>query len=186
MSSLLVTALILGAGLAMDAFSVSLADGLNEPHMPGARMIFISGLFGFFQFIMPLAGWLCVHAIARLSQGFQPFIPWISLILLVWIGIDMIRESGSRQKPAVTISALAIQGIATSIDALSVGFTISAYSWSEALPFCLVIGVVTWIICLAGLWIGKRFGVRLARTSGLAGGVLLICIGLEIFIRSLF
>ncbi|WP_294730957.1 manganese efflux pump [uncultured Faecalibaculum sp.] len=186
MTGLVITSILLGTGLAMDAFSVSLADGLNEPRMKSARMCFISGLFGFFQFAMPLAGWFCVHSIAQLFAGFKPFIPWISLILLLWIGIDMIREAGNRQKPAVSFAALVLQGIATSIDALSVGFTISRYQWHEALISCLIIGIVTWIICLAGLWIGKRFGMRFARQAGLAGGTILILIGLEIFIKSFF
>ena len=186
MISLVLTSILLGTGLAMDAFSVSLADGLNEPRMKPARMLYISSIFGIFQFGMPMVGWFCVHSIAQLFAGFQPFIPWIALILLLWIGVDMIRESGQTQKPAVTLSALMMQGIATSIDALSVGFTISEYVWNQALISCLVIGLVTWVICLAGLWIGKRFGMQFARKASLAGGIILILIGLEIFVKSFF
>lgn len=186
MIRLMVTSILLGAGLAMDAFSVSLADGLNEPHMKPQRMIFISALFGSFQMAMPLLGWICVHSIASIFSSFQPFIPWIALNLLVWIGIDMIRESGNIQKPAMTFQGLAMQGIATSIDALSVGFTISNYGLTDALISCLTIGIVTWIICLVGLWIGKRFGLHIAKKASIAGGIILILIGLEIFITGLF
>ena len=85
---------------------------------------------------------------------------------------------------AVGIKGLFIQGIATSIDALSVGFTISNYGFTEALLACLLIGVVTFIICYAGLCIGKKAGTKIAEKAGILGGVILILIGLEIFITS--
>ena len=83
----------LGIGLAMDAFSVSLANGMNEPDMGKGRMAMIAGVFAGFQFLMPLAGWLCVHTIASMFSAFEKAIPWIALILLLYIGIGMIRES---------------------------------------------------------------------------------------------
>jgi len=178
---------LFGVGLAMDAFSVSMANGLNEPQMSRRRMWGIAGTFALFQIAMPLIGWLCVHTIATIFTSFQKFIPWIALILLLYIGGKMLiegirnRDEGS-EKPAVSFWALMVQGIATSIDALSVGFTIADYTGLAALVESLIIGVVTLVICMAGLFIGRKFGTRLSGKASILGGVILIAIGLEIFL----
>lgn len=177
-----------GVGLAMDAFSVSMANGLNEPHMKAGRMSAIAGTFGGFQIAMPLIGWLCVHTIAVQFKAFQRFIPWIALLLLAFIGGKMLYEgirkrTGEEETPAVGFLSLMVQGIATSIDALSVGFAIADYAWSMALAEALIIGIVTFGICIGGLMIGKRFGTRLSDKAQILGGVILIAIGLEIFVR---
>ncbi len=183
--------ILLGIGLAMDAFSVSLANGLNEPGMKKCRMCGVAGVFSAFQFAMPLIGWICVCTIATIFGAFEKCIPWIALLLLGYIGgkmlIEGIRNQDSEEeKPAVGFSALLIQGVATSIDALSVGFTISDYNFPQALLSCLLIGIVTFFICFAGLAIGKRAGTKLAGKAGIFGGAILIFIGLEIFITSFF
>ena len=182
----IVNSIVLGAGLAMDAFSVSLANGLNEPDMKHGRMMLIAGTFAFFQFLMPMAGWLAVHTIVEYFSMFHVLIPWIALGLLSRIGYGMIREGLSKEENTenkVGGGTLLMQGIATSIDALSVGFTIADYSWQEALAEALIIGVVTFGICIAGLKIGKRFGMKLAGKASILGGVILIAIGLEIFLK---
>ena len=180
---------LFGAGLAMDAFSVSLANGLNEPHMPKKRMVLIAGTFAGFQIGMPLVGWLCVHTLAKAFRAFEPFIPWIALVLLCYIGGKMLHEGlhadAEQAAPAASLGALMIQGVATSIDALSVGFTIASYDALMAVTEALIIGAVTFVICVAGLLIGRKCGTALAgRASGL-GGAILIAIGLEIFITGL-
>lgn len=187
-----INSVLFGIGLAMDAFSVSLANGLNEPKMSKGKMFGIAGTFSFFQIIMPLIGWLCVHTIANIFTSFQKFIPWIALALLGYIGGKMLIE-GIKAKndeeaelSAVTFGALVVQGIATSIDALSVGFTIAELGFMEALVEALIIGVVTLGICLGGLVLGRKFGTRLAGKASILGGVILIGIGLEIFITHLF
>lgn len=181
--------ILLGAGLAMDAFSVSLANGLNEPKMKKLKMLAVSGVFSVFQFAMPMIGWICVSAIAQYFNAFQKLIPWIALALLGFIGGKMLYEGivnkdSEEEKPAVGLSALLVQGVATSIDALSVGFTIADYSLSEALLSCFIIGAVTFVICFAGIAIGKKAGTALAGKAGILGGLILIFIGLEIFIKS--
>lgn len=187
-----INSILFGVGLAMDAFSVSLANGLNEPHMKKGKMLGIAGTFSFFQIAMPLIGWLCVHTIATLFTSFQKFIPWIALALLGYIGGKMLVEGirakkGEEQEAAsVTFGALVVQGIATSIDALSVGFTIADYSFVMALVEALIIGVVTLGICIGGLLLGRKFGTKLAGKASILGGVILIGIGLEIFITHLF
>lgn len=183
--------ILLGVGLAMDAFSVSLANGLNEPKMKKGKMAGVAGIFSVFQFAMPLIGWICVSTIVQYFKAFEKCIPWIALILLGYIGGKMLYEgiknkNSDEEKPAVGIGALLIQGVATSIDALSVGFTIADYKLPEAILACLLIGIVTFFICFAGIAIGKKAGTKLAGKADIIGGVILIFIGLEIFISSWF
>ena len=182
---------LLGVGLAMDAFSVSLANGLNEPGMRKRKMCIVAGVFGFFQALMPMIGWVCVHTIVCYFQAFEKFIPWIALILLLYIGGEMLID-GIRNKEEeaealkVGAGALIVQGIATSIDALSVGFTISEYDFLMALVCSLIIAAVTFIICMAGLMIGKKFGTKFSNKATIFGGIILIIIGLEIFLTGIF
>ena len=177
---------LLGVGLAMDAFSVSLANGLHDPHMSRRRGTIIAGTFAGFQAAMPMLGWVCVHTIVELFSSFEKFIPWIALALLGYIGGKMLVEGikGEEAEEAAELSAgaLFVQGVATSIDALSVGFTISEYGWGMALVCSLIIAVVTFFVCTAGLSLGKKFGTRLSGKASILGGVILIGIGLEIFI----
>ena len=212
--------ILLGIGLAMDAFSVSIANGLNEPGMRRSRKCLIAGVYAFFQFLMPVVGWFCVHTMVSQFRTFEPFIPWIALILLLYIGGKMLLEgirdakagaeasdspgaadgdvvagtdgivdtaaadnatAGERER--LTIGVLLLQGVATSIDALSVGFAIAHYSALAALVCAGIIAVVTFIICMGGLAAGQKLGERLQGKAGILGGCILIFIGLEIFVR---
>ena len=224
-----VNSILFGIGLAMDAFSVSMANGLNEPEMDRKKELLIAGAFGVFQTLMPLIGWVLVHTAMNTFQQIQKFIPWIALILLCWIGGKMIAEgvqsrkeaqpesavldgtpggntaaagnpaapaaeakgpdapAADAAKPAAKLGlwALFVQAVATSIDALSVGFTIAEYDFSHALAETVIIGVVTFIISYAGIRIGKKFGTRLSGKASILGGVILILIGVEIFVTHL-
>lgn len=186
-----VNSVLFGVGLAMDAFSVSLANGLSEPDMKRSRMCLIAGTFCFYQIAMPMVGWVCVHTVAEKFEAFQKFIPWIALVLLLYIGGKMLleglrnKESGA-ERPAVGFGGLMIQGIATSIDALSVGFAIAENSFPEALTESLIIGAVTFAICIGGLLIGRKFGTKLAGRASILGGAILIAIGIEIFVTGVF
>ena len=214
-----VNSILFGIGLAMDAFSVSMANGLNEPEMDRKKELLIAGAFGVFQTLMPLIGWVLVHTAMNTFQQIQKFIPWIALILLCWIGGKMIAEGVQSHKeaqpesavldgtpggntaaagnpaapatdpvkPAVKLGlwALFVQAVATSIDALSVGFTIAEYDFSHALAETVIIGVVTFIISYAGIRIGKKFGTHLSGKASILGGVILILIGVEIFVTHL-
>ena len=218
--------LLLGIGLAMDAFSVSIANGLNEPKMKSGKVLLIALNFALFQFAMPMIGWICVHTIVEHFSVVQKFIPWIALLLLLIIGGKMVIESSieltkikkckycnninctnrkykfieSTKKQILTeceqkskiekkelgFVLLLVQGIATSIDALSVGFTISEYNWLMALIASLIIGTETFAICVAGLKIGKKIGEKLEGSAQIIGGVILIAIGVEIFVKGVF
>lgn len=180
--------ILMGVGLSMDAFSISLANGLNEPQMQRKRMCLIAGCYAFFQFAMPLIGWTCVHSITKYFSAFEPLIPWIALFLLLYIGGKMIIEAvhgkdENNNTIKLTFSVMILQGIATSIDALSVGFTIADYGLEMAFIASLIIAVVTFIICMCGLLIGKKIGAKLSKKAGILGGTILIAIGIEIFVR---
>lgn len=182
---------LLGVGLAMDAFSVSLAAGLDEPKMKWNRMSLIAGTFGVFQAVMPMIGWVCVHTLITYFKIFERFIPWIALGLLLFIGGKMLIEGiknkdSNDEKKEMSFKQLMIMGVATSIDALSVGFTIAEYNLLQAAVAALIIAIVTFIICIGGLIIGKKVGTKLAGKASILGGVILIGIGLEIFISSFF
>ncbi len=184
-------ALGLGISLAMDAFSVSLANGLHEPRMRTRRMCAIAATFALFQALMPVLGWICVHTVVTYFTAFEAFIPWISLALLSFIGGKMIWDClhGGEEDCGcgrLGIGALLLQGIATSIDALSAGFAIAEYELPATLLTAAIIAVLTFIICLSGVYLGRKSGTRLSDKAGLLGGIILIAIGLEIFITSWF
>ena len=181
--------ILLGVGLAMDAFSVSMANGLNEPCMKRRKICLVAGTFALFQALMPMLGWICVHTVLQYFNAFQKFIPYIALILLLFIGgkmlMDGFKKKDEEECVGVGILALLVQGIATSIDALSVGFTIAEYDFLSAFISALIIAIVTFIICLIGILIGKKFGTVLSNKAQIFGGVILIAIGLEIFITGI-
>ncbi|MBO7124105.1 MAG: manganese efflux pump [Treponema sp.] len=196
---------LLGVGLAMDAFSVSIVNAISEPNMWAKKRCLVAGVYAFFQFIMPMIGWICVRTIAQIFTVFQRFIPWIALILLLYIGVKMIVESirsqsqecknckkkdcggcsANKTKP-LSLATLLLQGIATSIDALSVGFTIAEYGTAMAAAASLIIAAVTFAICMTGLLIGKAAAKNLSARAQIFGGCILILIGIEIFVRGVF
>ena len=188
---LIISSVMLGVGLAMDAFSVSVADGLANPQIKAGKITLIAGVFAIFQALMPLIGYFCVHAFIEHFTVFEKFIPYIALGLLTFIGIKTIIE-GTKPKCDINgcreigFSRLLIQGIATSIDALSIGVTIATYTVIQAVGSAVIIGVVTFIICLAGVIIGQKVGDKLSGKAEIIGGIVLIIIGLEIFITSFF
>lgn len=186
--------ILLGVGLAMDAFSVSLANGLGEPAMKKRKLLLIAGTFAFFQALMPLIGWFFVHYLVGVFSWLSPAIPYCALALLLFIGgkmlFDALRDKSGGEDlgeyAGLTFPTLLLQGIATSIDALSVGFTIEEYDALLALAAALIIAAVTFVICVGGVLIGRKFGTKLAGKASLVGGVILILIGLEIFITGVF
>ena len=190
------SAALLGLGLAMDACAVSMANGLKEPCMKVGKISLIALLFAFFQAAMPLIGWVCVHTVVEKFQAFGKAVPFIALGLLGFIGGKMLYEGLTHKdceekdscgcaKP-LTFFALIVQAIATSIDALSVGFTIAEYNFTEALVAVAVIALVTFITCFVAVFLGKKFGTKLGNKAEVLGGLILIGIGIEIFISGVF
>lgn len=190
--SLIITSIGFGISLAMDAFSVSLAAGLSEPCMRRRKICLVAGTFAFFQALMPMLGWVLVHTMLAVFEGFSKFIPWIALALLSYLGGKMIVESIKNKdvecedKEIIGFSFLIVQGIATAIDALSVGLETGDYNFISALISSVIIAAITFVICYAGVLIGKKFGTKLADKAGIFGGCILIIIGVIIFIKGVF
>lgn len=201
----ILNSILLGLGLAMDAFSVSLANGLSEPQMKASRMLGMAGIFAGFQGVMPLIGWACIHTIAKAFDAFKYFIPWIALVMLLYIGgkmlkdglkeirdnkdgisDDMTRMTCTGNVCRISMGTLLLQGIATSIDAMSVGFSIAEYAFFMAVISALIIAFITLGVCFIGIAIGKKFGTRLAGKASILGGVILIAIGIEIWAKGVF
>ena len=196
MIQLIINSVLLGAGLAMDAFSVSIANGIIEPGMKKTRMLKIAGVYAFFQFAMPMLGWLLVTTLEEIFTKFSVLIPWLALFLLLFIGGKMIveaileKKNGKKEETEhqgkLTWKLVFVQGVATSIDALSVGFTIASYSPLRAFASSLIIGAVTLVICLIGLIFGRKIGEKISGIAQIIGGVILILIGIEIFVTGVF
>ena len=178
--------ILIAVSLSMDAFAVSICKGLSVRKVSLQHAMICGVWFGGFQFLMPALGYFLGDRFAALLTKFGP---WIAFVLLALIGANMIKESfGGDEQLDDDYSAKAMLplAIATSIDALSVGFTISEYGWLMAIAASLIIAVVTFFICMAGLRIGKKFGTKLSGKASILGGIILIGIGLEIFISGVF
>lgn len=189
-----ITAIGLGAGLAMDACAVSMSNGLANPKMKISKICLIAGFFGVFQILMPIIGYLSVTLLSNaLGESFTTIfsylVPWIALTLLLILGIKMIVEGikeGKHKEEKVegkvlTIGTLFIQAIATSIDALSVGVIYGNVNHFKAYITFLIVGIVTFFISFASVFIGKKFGTIFENKATIAGGIILCAIGLEIF-----
>lgn len=187
---LVADSVLLGVGLSMDAFSVSLANGLHEPGMSRRRLCAVAGVYGGFQALMPLTGWALVRTAAERFRAFHALVPWIGAVLLAWIGgrmlLDGLRGGAEDDAPpALGIWELLAQGVATSIDALSVGFAIAGRDLGEASASAGIIGAVTFCVCAAGLAMGRQAGTWLSRRASALGGLILIGIGAEMLLRVL-
>lgn len=184
--ALALNSVLLGFGLAMDAFSVSLVNGLREPDMPKGRMAQIAGVFGGFQLLMPMIGWICVRTILEIFQSLTKYIPWVAFGLLLFIGgkmvVEGIRNREEQEAEQIGTGGLLMQGVATSIDALSVGLTMTDLNWIQALAESTLIGIVTFGICMGGILIGRRAGTKLSNKAGILGGLVLIAIGVKILV----
>ena len=191
---LIIESFLLGVGLAMDAFSVSLANGLNDPGMKKPKVFGIAGLFALFQALMPFIGWILLKTVIQYFEILGRFVPYVALVLLAYIGGKMLyegiknghcEETGECEIKRLGFGALIIQAIATSIDALSAGLAMAEYDLTETLLSVIVIASVTFVICSAGVFIGKKFGTMIAGKANILGGCILIIIGLEIFITGI-
>ncbi len=204
MVKLIISSMALGIGLAMDASAVSMANGLNDNKMKLRKVFLIAGMFGFFQALMPLIGYLLGHTVYEAFSFIEKYkiIPILALLILAFIGGKMLFEGIKDIKEAkkdnsdnenkevnlkkLTFGLLIVQAIATSIDALSVGITISDYTIKEAIICALIVDLMTFIICVPSVYIGKKVGMKLGPWAEILGGSILIIIGLIIFFTGIF
>ena len=175
----------IGIGLAMDAFAVSVCKGLSMKKFNFKKACIIAAYFGVFQAIMPLTGYLLGSTFQELVVNIDH---WIAFILLSVIGGEMIKSSYNKEKEDyndnIDVKTMLVLSIATSIDALAVGVTF-AFLNTKIIPAILVIGVVTFILSLLGVKVGKKFGDKFQNKAELLGGVILIIIGLKILTEHL-
>lgn len=186
----IITAILLGLGLAMDACAVSTTDGLSEPKMKWNKILLISGMFGFFQMMMPVFGYLAVTVFSlvlgeEFTRIFSYFVPYLALIILLYLGIeliiDTIKNKDEESVKKITFSTILVQSFATSIDALSVGVVLGELEMFEAMMSFLIVGIITFAMCVLAIVIGKKFGNLFSSKAGIVGGSILIFIGFEIF-----
>lgn len=180
--------IFIGVGLSADAFSVAVCKGLNMRKLNLKHGYIIALFFGVFQALMPLIGYL-------LGTGFSSYIEavdhWIAFVLLAFIGgkmaIEAIRDKGDDEEEksdALNLGELTVMAVATSIDALAVGITF-AFLDVKIIPAAVIIGVTTFALSLAGVLIGNKFGAKYKNKAELAGGIILILIGLKILLEHL-
>ena len=186
--ALIISSILCGLGLAVDAFLISLAGGVNEPNAKRGKILASALVFALFQLAAPLIGRLCVRTVAERFLFFKECLSGIGLAVLLFLGIKMLVE-GLRQnnkdeeKPKSGIGALLLRAAVSSVDALSMGFTIAEYSLWTAVAGAGIIAAITFIAYTAGFFIGRKFGTRLADKAMVIGGILFIVMALEVFIR---
>lgn len=184
------TLVFLAVGLAMDAFAVSITNGLCYPHLKTKHALFDGLTFGFFQMIMPIIGYFIG---STFSFAIRAVDHWIALILLCFIGGNMVREAVTQlrhpecpsNRSAFNAKLLFVQGIATSIDALAIGVSFAVMDVS-IITAAVLIGIITFGFSFGGIFIGKKFGGLLKEKAEIIGGFILIFIGIKIFIEHMF
>ncbi|MCI5722143.1 MAG: manganese efflux pump MntP family protein [Firmicutes bacterium] len=178
--------IILAVGLSMDAFAVSICKGLSVRKLEIKHMALAGIWFGGFQALMPLIGYLLGSTFASYVQKFDH---WIALILLAFIGLSMIKEAFGEDEEEVGDSfgakTMFLMAVATSIDALAVGVTF-AFLNVNVIFAVFTIGITTFIFSAAGIKIGNVFGLRFKSKAELAGGAILVLLGLKIFVEHMF
>lgn len=177
--------IVLSVGLAMDAFAVAVCKGLSMSKMSWKKACIVGAYFGIFQALMPLIGYL-------LGINFQEKIAsidhWIAFVLLGAIGINMIKEAISKDKESsndsVKFKDMLILAIATSIDALAVGITFAFLKVNILLAISLI-GIITFVLSIIGVKIGNIFGDKYEKKAELAGGTILVLLGIKILLEHL-
>ena len=179
---------LVGIGLSMDAFAVSICKGLAMPAVNKKQALLIGTYFGVFQALMPLAGWLLGSQFAR---HVTKLAPWIAFVLLAWIGGSMLRESLSKKEEDEEVEPMELRhkelfllAVATSIDALAVGVSFSMVELSVSIgAAAALIGCTTFAISVGGVFVGHIFGARYKNRAEFVGGAILILIGVKILLE---
>lgn len=181
----LFTLFVTAVGLSMDAFAVAVCKGLAMKKLSVKKALIIALWFGGFQALMPSLGYL-------LGTGFESYVTaidhWIAFVLLGLIGANMIKEALSKEEEnasdSVDIKTMFLLAVATSIDALAVGVTY-AFLQVQIVPAVTLIGVITFVLSLAGVKIGNAFGLKFKAKAEISGGVILILMGIKILLEHL-
>ena len=177
--------LLIGIGLAMDAFAVSICKGLSMKKMNWKNAVIIALYFGVFQALMPLIGYFLGMTFESIVTTFDH---WVAFALLTLIGGGMIKESfdsvDEKKNDRVDFKTMVVLAIATSIDALAVGITFAFFDVNIVLAVS-IIGIITFIISVLGVKIGNRFGDKYQNKAQLMGGIILVLLGFKILLEHL-
>ncbi len=184
----------IAVGLSMDAFAVSITNGAITKKVTLAFAMKLALCFGVFQAAMPMLGWM----VGKAGEHFISTVDhWVALLLLSFIGIQMIAESRKKahcgeygKQDDISLRKLIALAVATSIDALITGIILPTAVGASTIPFLLlsigIIGLITFLICLVGVYIGHKFGILCSSKAEVIGGIVLVGIGLKIFIEHVF
>jgi len=176
---------LIAIGVAMDAFAVSICKGLSMKKMSWKKALIVAAYFGVFQGLMPVIGYLLGTTFESLVTKIDH---WIAFGLLVFIGINMLKEASSNDSENcndnVDFKSMVVLAIATSIDALAVGITF-AFLQTNIILAALAIGIITFTICIIGVKIGNKFGDKYERKAETVGGLILIIMGIKILLEHL-
>ena len=196
--------IMLSIALAMDACVVAMTNGMTYPKRPVKKSLLVGGFFGFFQFLMPLIGYLITHFVAgAFLDSFETISGIIAFVLLAFLGGKMLKDGlchceeevcccNQEETKKLGLSQLTMQAIATSIDALAVGVTLQMTELAGAsvafgaVGATVCIGVITFALSVGAVYIGKAVGTKLANKATLFGGTVLILVGLKILLSALF
>lgn len=185
----MLTVFLIGISLSMDAFSVSVTNGLCIKNIRIKQAFTIALFYGLFQYLMPLLGYFAASFFGSYIEAVDH---WIAFVLLMFIGIKMITDAKEKKKESceekpkeLSFKILLLQAIATSIDALAVGVGLSALKL-PLLSSCVMIGVITFVLCFFGVYIGKKAGDVFKGKAEILGGLILIGIGIKILLEHLF
>ena len=178
--------IILALGLSMDSFAVSLSSGVALKPFKFAHVVKIALYLAFFQAVMPILGWLLGVGFVNIIQSVDH---WIAFALLLFLGGKMIYDYFAGEEETlckdITFKELFVLGIATSIDALAAGFCFGANDFFETIISCVIIGVITLMICWFGYVLGTRLAEKIGNKSTLFGGIILVLLGVKILIESI-
>lgn len=176
---------LIGVGLAMDAFGVSVYKGLVMKEGEGLKKFLLPLLFGLFQFFMPILGWLIGGQFASYVEDYAP---WVIFVVLVWLGVNTIRGAGKEdeeaEKQSTSWGEMLILALATSIDAMAVGLAF-AFMNLDVVYAASWIGIVTFIIALVGMYLGRFMGSFVEKRAEMIGGFILIVLGSKFLITGL-
>lgn len=197
----IVNSLLLGLSLSLDSFSICITNALIEHKMARKRIAFIALMHAAFQMGMTYAGYILVKILSTIFLNFLKVVPYIALTLLSYIGIKMIiegikdrrkaredkevKEDNKEGRRKIGIKTLLLQGVAASIDALSVGCALGMYSAARLFTASFTIGLTTFILCLLAFMLGERIPIKYSYNANIAGGTVLVAIGLEIVLGGL-
>ena len=178
--------LLLGIGLAVDAFIIALGNGMNG--IGGRRGSVVATLLAVFQFAAVMAGWVIAYTAHELCGWIVKVFSWTAVAVFLYMGIKMfmsaVRKNEQNESVACGAAAILLQCAAASVDALTVGFTVEEYGALAALICSAIIAAVTFTLYVCGHFLGKRFGVKLGKTASIVGGIAFVAIAVEIIVTT--